>query len=83
MSTKDALLQAITTFDFTKDSVTNALNVPTVNERNLSTKLAKFEKSLSDLNSAHTLWVSKSKITQEALAQEVHSKQWLQARWGV
>ena len=60
---KDALLQAITTFQFSKAAVTNALNAEHVNKRLLATKRKNFEEALAMINAEHTTWVTKAELT--------------------
>ena len=78
---KDALLQAITTFKFTKTAVSNALNAEKINTRSLTTKLKNFQESLSAVNAAHTTWVAKAELTPELLSKEDHSSTWLETIW--
>ena len=76
---KDELSQAITIYKFAKNGVSTALNQNS--ERALSVKLTKFEDALSQLNAAHTTWVTKAEFTDELLAAETYNTAWLEKIW--
>ena len=51
------------------------------NVRVLSQKIRSLEESVDALNCAHTSWVSKAELGDEALSQHPYSHQWLEGLW--
>lgn len=58
----------------TQDGVTSST-------RTIKSKIEAFESALDQLNSAHTSWVSKAELSEENLAAQIFSNQWLEQRW--
>ena len=81
---KDALEQAVVTFNRNKSSLSKAVvSAGGGSSRSLELKIGKLEDSLAQLNLCHTAWVIKAKLVEDetALSAETYSRTWLEARW--
>ena len=76
---KEHLDLCVTTFNRTISALTRATKGR--NTRSLRQKIDAVESSLSDLNAAHTSWVSKAEFDEQQLDAEPLNKKWLASRW--
>ena len=79
----DALEVDYTEFKRCRALVQKALNATAKNERSLVNKMASLSASLTQLNSSHTSWVSKSDLSEEELATDhvKYNTAWLEKLW--
>ena len=80
-ATKDALVQAATTFRCAEAVLNKSLDLPTANTRHLKNCMVKLEEALSSLNSCHTAWVLKAELSDDLLSQETYNRNWLDGIW--
>ena len=80
---KDALEQAVTAFKCARSAFNKSVNVDEnlINVRSLRLRMKKLDDALADLNSAHTLWVSRADFSDELLSKEKYSTKWLEEQW--
>ena len=78
---KDALEKSYTTFKRNLSALTKAIERESSSARNLKVKLDSLTEALDSLDAAHTMWKSKADLTEDQLAQETFSDDWLQERW--
>ena len=81
-ASKEALDQAVTAYNCCKKIINKSLDSADVpNERTLTNKMKYLSDALSNLNVAHTTWVSKCEFTDDQLAAETYSTTWLETEW--
>ena len=78
---KDAVDNAVTEYRRSLVLMERCITSEPVNERALSNKIKDLNEKLSNLNTCHTAWVSKSGLDADQLAAETYSPKWLQSEW--
>ena len=80
----DALDYAVTQFKQQKTLLQKALSSKSKNERNIRNKMTSLSEALESINKSHTLWVSKSGLSEEDLLteKEKYNTSWLENLWG-
>ena len=79
---KEALEVTLVEYKRCKSRVKKALESPAPNVRSLTGKMKQLSDALSQLNIHHTLWVTKAGFTEEQLAAERFSANWLESERG-
>ena len=79
---KEALEVTLVEYKRCKSRVKKALEAPAPNVRTLTGKMQQLSDALSQLNLHHTMWVAKAGFTDEQLAAERFSVNWLESEWG-
>ena len=78
---KDALEKSYTTYKRNLSALCKATERESSSARNLQLKLDSLVEALDNLNAAHTMWKVKADLSEDQLAEEVFSDNWLQERW--
>lgn len=79
---KDALVQAVTKYACCKSALQKSIDsTDPVSARTLNIKSKKLDDALQDLNVLHTAWVLKAEFSDDDLAEEKYSRQWLENEW--
>ena len=78
---KEALELTLVEYRRCKSRVSKALVSQAPNERTISNKMQQLSDALSQLNIHHTMWVTKAGFSEEQLAEEKYSKNWLESEW--
>ena len=86
MSCKEAargdLERSLTEFMCHKSAIAKILNsINGVSLQTVNSEMEKFEAALQDLNSSHTIWVSRSEFSIAQLAAERYSQEWPENEW--
>ena len=79
----DALQIAFTQYKQSKSLLDKSLKATSKNERNIANKMSSLSAALSEINKCHTLWASKSGLTEEDLSsdEQKFNASWLEALW--
>ena len=80
----EALEYAVLQYKQCKALLSKAISSKSKNERHLSNKMTLLSEALDNINKSHTVWVSKSGLSDEDLLQdkEKFNMPWLEALWG-
>ena len=78
---KELLESTYTKYKRHHAALSRAVKDKVTSTRTLNSKIDAFEGALDQLNTAHTSWVSKAELSDENLAAQVFSTQWLEQRW--
>ena len=79
----EALEYAVLQYKQCKALLSKAISSKSKNERHLSNKMTLLSEALDNINKSHTVWVSKSGLSDEDLLQdkEKFNMPWLEALW--
>ena len=78
---KESLEKAIIDYDCAKGCITKEMAKTTPNQRMLTNKWNRFDAALKELNHAHSTWLSRANLSDEALENESQSVKWLEEVW--